>query len=409
MEAYMAWLLRSSVIVTLFSLLFQLLKHDHNFIRNRIFLLSGLLLSFVLPLINFESKAGFKTLTVVNLHPVTINASDVHTTMMGYPDVFSIVMIIYAGGVLFFLTRAAIQIAKILLLARRSEIFVRPRYKLVLSDKVVIPFSFMNMIFMKRLPDSGAAAAIFSHERAHAMQWHSVDVILMELVVILQWFNPLAWKYRTQLREVHEYLADRATLSHGIEKHDYLQLLLSMAMNVQPKDISNNFCQIKIKRRLTMITKIKNSRLTGLKFAFTCLALASTLYMVSCGNAQNTDDKSTAGSQANVEQPKDSVYTVVEDMPTYPGGDEARIKFIIENIKYPQAAREKGIQGTVFVSFVIEIDGAVADVKVVRGVGGGCDEEAMRVVKLMPKWTPGKQSGKVVRVAFNMPIKFALS
>lgn len=103
------------------------------------------------------------------------------------------------------------------------------------------------------------------------------------------------------------------------------------------------------------------------------------------------------------------IFTVVEDQPSFPGGDEARIRFLQENIKYPQMARESGIQGTVYVTFVVEKNGAVTDVRVLRGIGGGCDEEAVRVIKAMPKWQPGKQRGKPVRVQFNMPIKFTLA
>jgi len=103
------------------------------------------------------------------------------------------------------------------------------------------------------------------------------------------------------------------------------------------------------------------------------------------------------------------IFTVVENMPSYPGGDDARIKFLQENITYPQMAKEKGIQGTVYVTFVIASDGKITDIRVLRGIGGGCDEESVRVVKLMPKWKPGYQSGKPVRVQFNMPIKFSLN
>jgi len=103
------------------------------------------------------------------------------------------------------------------------------------------------------------------------------------------------------------------------------------------------------------------------------------------------------------------IFTVVEDQPGYPGGDEARIKYLAENIKYPQMARESQIQGTVYVTFVVEKDGRVRDVRVLRGIGGGCDEEAIRVIQNMPRWNPGKQRGKPVRVQFNMPIKFTLA
>jgi periplasmic protein TonB len=106
---------------------------------------------------------------------------------------------------------------------------------------------------------------------------------------------------------------------------------------------------------------------------------------------------------------EDVIFTVVEDQPSFPGGEEARIRYLQENLRYPQMAREAGIQGTVFVTFVVERDGSVTDVRVIRGIGGGCDEEAIRVVRNMPRWQPGRQRGQPVRVQFNMPIRFVLN
>ena len=102
------------------------------------------------------------------------------------------------------------------------------------------------------------------------------------------------------------------------------------------------------------------------------------------------------------------VFTIVEEMPSYPGGDAKMYEYLGKNIKYPQIARESSIQGRVFVNFVVEPDGSVTNVKVLRGIGGGCDEEAMRVVKSMPKWKPGKQRGKAVRVSYTLPVVFKL-
>lgn len=117
--------------------------------------------------------------------------------------------------------------------------------------------------------------------------------------------------------------------------------------------------------------------------------------------------KAPVAEEKEVEETE--IFTVVEESPGFPGGDEARIKFLQENIKYPTMARESGIQGTVYVTFVVEKGGNVSDVKILRGIGGGCDEEAIRVIKAMPKWNSGKQRGKPVRVQFNMPIKFTLA
>ena len=102
------------------------------------------------------------------------------------------------------------------------------------------------------------------------------------------------------------------------------------------------------------------------------------------------------------------IFQIVEEMPSYPGGDQKLMEYIAKNIKYPQIARESGIQGRVFVGFVVEPDGHVSNVKLLRGIGGGCDEEAMRVIKSMPKWKPGKQRGKAVRVSYQIPVMFKL-
>lgn len=106
--------------------------------------------------------------------------------------------------------------------------------------------------------------------------------------------------------------------------------------------------------------------------------------------------------------PEEEIFLVVESQPSFPGGDDALYKYLADNLRYPREAREAGIQGRVFVSFVVEKDGSISNVKVLRGIGGGCDEEAVRVVLGMPKWIPGKQRGIPVRVQFNLPIKFTL-
>ena len=106
--------------------------------------------------------------------------------------------------------------------------------------------------------------------------------------------------------------------------------------------------------------------------------------------------------------PEQHIFMVVEQMPFFPGGQGALMKYLAEHIKYPELAKESGIQGRVFINFVVEPDGSIDHVKVLRGIGGGCDEEAVRVVKSMPRWIPGKQRGKPVRVSFNLPVKFTL-
>lgn len=108
------------------------------------------------------------------------------------------------------------------------------------------------------------------------------------------------------------------------------------------------------------------------------------------------------------EEHSEAPFITFERMPQFPGGEDALFKFIAANLKYPDTAIEAGIGGVVYVSFLVEQDGAIGEAKVLRGIGGGCDEEALRVVQLMPKWEPGVQRGEPVRVQYNLPLRFEL-
>jgi len=134
---------------------------------------------------------------------------------------------------------------------------------------------------------------------------------------------------------------------------------------------------------------------------------AEAVYIEGVQLSENRRMKGEAASEEEVAEA--DIFMVVEEAPVYPGGEEARISFLQQNIRYPQLARESNIQGTVYVTFVVERNGAINDVRVLRGIGGGCDEEAVRVIRAMPKWMPGKQRGKPVRVQYNMPVKFTLT
>lgn len=144
--------------------------------------------------------------------------------------------------------------------------------------------------------------------------------------------------------------------------------------------------------------KTKNEKLNGLWWRLlTVMSVLAILLMV------NTNAMAQNKKAAN-----DKVLEKAEVMPEFPGGEQAMMKFVAENVQYPQEARDKEISGRVLVSFIVEKDGSIAEVKVVKGIGGGCDEEAVRVVKAMPKWKPGKDKGKPVRVSYMMPFTFKL-
>ena len=243
------------------------------------------------------------------------------------------------------------------------------------------------------------------------------------------WFNPFIWLLGRSVKTVHEFLADEGVIRMGYSSHEYQYLLVNLASGIQVTALSNNFNFSLLKNRIVMMTKSRSAAFARGKVLLALPAIFALLFFFSLGNIGNilAQDKKTTEikptsttSVAPKQETKpvkekstqvkftEPVFTMVEKMPEYTGGDEARIKFLVENVKYPPDAMKKGIQGKVFVTFVIKKDGTVSDVKILRGIGGGCDEEAMRVIKLMPKWIPGEQAGKPVDVQFNLPIKFAL-
>lgn len=163
-----------------------------------------------------------------------------------------------------------------------------------------------------------------------------------------------------------------------------------------------------------MMSKSRTHRFAYLKMVFVvpfsiAIAILMSISLTERIVAQDKPDKLVVNNSQSLQQnPQDTIFTVVEKMPMFPGGEDARVKYMVENIKYPDEARNKGITGVVFVTFVVEKEGKITSVKVIRGIGGGCDEEAVRVIKNMPNWEPGKQKGEAVRTQFNIPIKFSL-
>jgi TonB family protein len=319
--------------------------------------------------------------------------------------------------------------------------------KVVLLEQELLPFSWFGRIVMSRKDyESRHAESIIAHELTHIRQHHFIDLLLAELLIVLQWFNPAAWAYRSAVRDMHEYLADKGTINSGYEIAEYQRLLATLAGPVTAGILSNNMKHSTLKNRFTMMTKTNNRKPATFRLAIAIVAVTMVSFGVFISACQTgtkkaetetteqeiTDvstDQTTPDDRTIIENPEDEyveiqrgdstykmkaydaksgTYIIVQEQPSFPGGDEARIKYISENIKYPEEAREKGIQGTVFVTFVVEPDGSITGVKLLRGIGGGCDEEALKLIENMPKWIPGKQRGQAVRVQFNMPIRFVL-
>jgi TonB family protein len=229
-------------------------------------------------------------------------------------------------------------------------------------------------------------------------------LLVAEIVCIFQWFNPFAYFLKREIRENHEFIADRQMVVNQSNEADYRLLLLENASQIKTNELAHNFSYSLLKRRLHMMNKPKRPLKTGIALLSTIMAI---VFVVAACSTPASDDQINEITKPEIE-PIEDVFTVVEIMPEYPGGMDSLGAFLGRNIKYPVSAKEAGISGTVFVNFIIEKDGSIGEVKTLRGISTDCDNEASRVVRLMPNWTPGKQRGENVRVSFNLPIRFKL-
>ena len=406
-------------LILLFGVYWLFLRKDTFFTVNRTFLLASAVFSLTFPL--FHVNWLFPTESTSNyyaaLNMVTINATRVESTFAENLTLLQIVIIAYLTGVAIFGVRFLVQIAQLLLMIRKYGISRHEGLRIVFIESNYSPFSFFNLIFINRKQlNRENIKEIIAHEQVHIRQKHSIDLILAEVMTIIQWFNPIVWFYRISLKSVHEFLADQGVLLKGYNPIDYQKLLIGQYMGIQVNDLTNNFNHSLLKNRIVMMTKSKSRFAAKLKVLLVTpvafmLVVAFTVSPVvkTVAQGEKQTQKAEKVSQSPKSETQDELLTVAEQMPTFPGGDEERAKYLQSNIKYPEEARKAGKQGVVYVSFIVEIDGSVSNAKVLRGFDAACDEVAVTVVKNMPKWNPGVQRGKPVRVQFNMPIKFALS
>ena len=306
------------------------------------------------------------------------------------------------------------------------------------------PFSFFRWIFMyPSTLDGKQLHEVMVHECTHVSGLHSLDTIFSELFSIACWFNPFAWLMKQEVRMNLEYLADESVLSDGNARKSYQYHLLGLAYR-QPKDsaqIANNFNLLPLKKRIKMMNKRRTSEIGKAKYLLFA-PLAGALLMVSniesvareigeqvpevvevqqkAEQALNADvavanpmakaeaKTSDATAQADTTKKKKSWDCIPETMPQFPGGLGVMMKYLAANIKYPASAVKAKKQGRVIVTFIVQKDGSVTHAKIAKSVDPELDAEALRIVKGMPKWTPGTQNGKPVNVKYTLPVNFSL-
>lgn len=424
----MLYLLQVNVGLILFYALYKLVCTRDTFFRSRRFILIvSLVLPFILPLIDvrewlesrdrmimlthFDYSAVLPEIVVGSEAVETGNRVFVLSEWIGY---------LYLAGVVALLVRLAVQAFSLYrLIVRMPEKEINGVCVKCLNDPSG-PFSFFGWIFMNPAAvKEDEISEILTHEMAHVKQHHSVDVLLAEMVSICCWMNPFAWLLKREVRLNLEFLADRKVMEAGFATKSYQYHLLGLAYN-HKYGLSNNFNFSHLKQRIIMMNKKKSNAAGHIKYALFVLPAFALLVAgnISCSqDASQTEDAKeevvAPVSPEAKEAPADStakeeVFMVAEQMPEYPGGMKEMLKFLQENVKYPENAMKNNVQGRVIVQFVIEKDGTPTEFKVLRSVDPDLDAEALRVLQTMPKWKPGMQRGEVVRVKFTVPVSFKL-
>lgn len=423
MNEIIKYLLESSVcLAALFFVYLGFLRRDTFFTVNRYYLLSTVVVSLAMPLFPLSFSPGSPLApVVVFLDPVLVTPALIERTDLLNLQWMQIAGIVYLTGVIIFTVRFVVQLIQLVLLVQKNGIDRSHGMRLVFVDRGYSPFSFFNLLFIRKewARDPGLSA-IIEHERIHIRQMHTADLVATELLTIVQWFNPFAWLLQRSVKTVHEYLADEGVLRQGIPGDDYRRLIFGQVLGVQVNNLTNNFNVSLIKNRMIMMTRSRSAKMAGLKAIVALPVLFAVILFFSSGTvspvlAQDKNEKAQKEAQLKAKQEKESNEPVYgkdrnhdpDVWPEFPGGKMG--EFLLANIKYPEAAIKNGTQGTVFTTFIVNTDGSIVDAKVMKGIGSGCDEEALRVVKMMPNWKPGSlKDGKKVRVQYVLPIKFAL-
>lgn len=424
----MLYLLQVNVGLILFYALYKLVCTRDTFFRSRRFILIvSLVLPFILPFIDvrewLESRERMIMLTHFDYSavlPEIVVGSEAAETGNRVLVLSEWIGYLYLAGVLVLLVRLAIQAFSLYrLIVRMPEKEINGVRVKCLNDPSG-PFSFFGWIFLNpAIVKKDELDEILTHEVAHVKQRHSVDVLLAEMVSICCWMNPFAWLLKREVRLNLEFLADRKVMEAGFATKSYQYHLLGLAYN-HKYGLSNNFNFSHLKQRIIMMNKKKSNAVGHIKYALFVLPAFALLVAgnISCSqDASQTEDAKeevvAPVSPEAKEAPADStakeeVFMVAEQMPEYPGGMKEMLKFLQENVKYPENAMKNNVQGRVIVQFVVEKDGTPTEFKVLRSVDPDLDAEALRVMKAMPKWKPGMQKGQVVRVKFTVPVSFKL-
>lgn len=403
-----------------------IIKRETHFSLSRLYLLFGIGISFIIPFISQMGYLFFKPAQtyMAPINEFIFNAEYVSVVTRAEPthQLLYLLISLYVIGFLTCICKFLYGIFKIISINKSSQIEKHPLFKIAKTGQDMSTFSFLNTIY---IPGGirDIDQSVLSHELAHIQGRHTYDILFIEIVKSVLWFNPIIYLTKNELRELHEYIADQEVLNTG-QLAQYYQQLLQQSLSDPSLELALPFNRSNIKNRIIMMNKEKSAKWK--KYKYLCILPIIGLLI----SAFTIDDRSFILSP-NIDTHinfADSipVYKMVDEMPRFPGceaieidikkltdcADKKLLQYIYTNVAYPPEARSNGIQGQAIISFIINQDGTISDAKIVKDPGAGLGQEALRVVILMSdlsdRWVPGRENGKAVRVQYNLPIKFKL-
>ena len=447
MGAFFVYIVKSAVCLAVFYLFYRLLLSRETFHRfNRIALLGILILSCAIPFVEVTMKEPMEVsqqlltweelLLMANLN----RTATIETAPVSAITWREVLLMVYLLGIVFFFLRNVWSLTRMLRLIKGSTLVRQENgITLITHQKKIAPFSWMKFVVIseKDLKENGEE--ILTHEYAHIRKRHSIDLLIADICIFFQWFNPASWLLKQELQNIHEFEADESVIAQGIDAKKYQLLLIKKAVGTRLYSMANSFNHSKLKKRITMMLKEKSSPWARLKYLYVLpvaaiavtafarpevsdkvekissvkvndlAAIVETKVAESAGDTTKPTDVKYVPTEVRKQLKGTPVFEVVEEMPEFPGGGmSAFMDYIKTNMRYPASAKEKGTQGRVTVQFVVDKDGSIKEPKLLRSVDKDMDAEALRLISSMPKWKPGRQKGQPVAVKYTAPVMFRL-
>ena len=426
MEAFLAYNLKLSGCFLLFYLLYKGVFCRNTFHRmNRMVLISAHLVILFIPLISFTTGQSTGMPEIIGVYETFLPQpfSEPTEAVSSQPafDPMRIAVVVYMIGILFFTCRYLYFIIRIIFLIRAGEkIRLDSGIVLIICEKNIIPFSWMHYIMLSRTDAGENCHAILLHEQTHIKCLHSVDLIIANIFAIIQWYNPFIWLIKSELQDIHEYEADEAALHSGVGAKQYQLLLIERAVGSSCfNSITNGFNHSKLKKRINMMMKKKNSRWSRLKYLSILPIAALAVALFACREVSNKTDEASATDVSDLVSEFEPNPDVMPKFIGEYGGNI--IEYLGYELRYPEEAIKAGANIRVFFDFIVEKDGSVNKIDwVATHVSGkdwknpdviaakkACKKAAYEIVaSTSGKWKPGLKNNEPVRCEMSLPVWF---